>query len=253
MKKIKKVIIVFANERMLQREADLYKRLGSMINASIQSIVVSEIEYKKISADTVMVVDEADFCVLDCLMKIPTGCGLVIGFTASPATGLDNVEANFISKLGFKFFQSTFKKPISLKPDATTLEDFFAKVGHINEPIRIVYCEESFVDDVKKVAGDGFIIRMNEENAEILVGLDMVPGQVLIVTDPDLMRGIDYRAPSCGIHLLIARAFQHTRAARQGLGRVGRQGDKFERKRLDTLVDIVDKNLEAAFIGNLNK
>lgn len=45
--------------------------------------------------------------------------------------------------------------------------------------------------------------------------------KVMVVTDPELMRGFDYRCKS-GIDLLICRPFDHDRAYEQGIGRVGR-------------------------------
>ena len=53
----------------------------------------------------------------------------------------------------------------------------------------------------------------------------------LIVTDPELMRGIDYRAAigkdteSDGIDLLVARSFNSPREVEQGLSRVGRYNE----------------------------
>ena len=49
----------------------------------------------------------------------------------------------------------------------------------------------------------------------------------LIVTELELMRGVDYHTPNyeVGIDLLIARDFPSTRAYEQGLGRVGRYNE----------------------------
>ena len=53
---------------------------------------------------------------------------------------------------------------------------------------------------------------------------------VLVVTEPALMRGFDYRC-STGIALLVARAFDGQRAYFQALGRVGRYGEPCRRVR----------------------
>ena len=52
----------------------------------------------------------------------------------------------------------------------------------------------------------------------------MVPGDVYLVTNQDLMRGYDYRCID-GIALLIGKQLDSERARDQALGRVGRYGD----------------------------
>ena len=63
----------------------------------------------------------------------------------------------------------------------------------------------------------------------------------LIVTDLDLMRGVDYHTPEykVGIDLLIARDFPSTRAYEQGLGRVGRYSEPCTRYKWDQLPSTV--------------
>ena len=62
---------------------------------------------------------------------------------------------------------------------------------------------------------------------------------LLIATDDVYMRAIDYRAPDTGMSLVIAKSFNHSRQSLQGLGRVGRNGDKCNRVRLEN-VELVD-------------
>lgn len=49
--------------------------------------------------------------------------------------------------------------------------------------------------------------------------------QLVVVIEPESMRGVDYRAPVMGILLLVGRSFCNIRDADQGLKRVGRKGD----------------------------
>ena len=53
--------------------------------------------------------------------------------------------------------------------------------------------------------------------------------QLVVVTDELYMRGIDYRAPTLGLDLMIDATFSSDRAYAQGLARVGRFGDPCER------------------------
>jgi hypothetical protein len=57
------------------------------------------------------------------------------------------------------------------------------------------------------------------------------------------MRGVDYRATSIGIHLLLCAPFSNKRELIQAAMRVGRQGDQCQRFKLKGLV-LVDKAAE---------
>jgi hypothetical protein len=64
--------------------------------------------------------------------------------------------------------------------------------------------------------------------------------RTLIATDIAAMRGIDYRAPTKGICLLVCKSFSNKRESNQAGYRVGRQADKCARlilKGLDLLDD----------------
>jgi hypothetical protein len=66
------------------------------------------------------------------------------------------------------------------------------------------------------------------------------------------MRGLDYRAPSNGIALLIAASFENRREAMQGLSRVGRYSDPCERIGF-VGTPLISESLETAYFGRLGK
>ena len=72
----------------------------------------------------------------------------------------------------------------------------------------------------------------------------------LIVTDEELMRGIDYRLKKTegskddGIDLLVMRSFSSKRAVEQGLSRVGRYNEPCRRYKLES-VGLLDTEAEA--------
>ena len=77
-------------------------------------------------------------------------------------------------------------------------------------------------------------LNINEEiiNTDVLSCIEQqTDGRypVMVATDVTYMRAIDYRSRKKGIHLVIARSFEHGRQAEQALGRVGRQGDPCKR------------------------
>ncbi len=69
---------------------------------------------------------------------------------------------------------------------------------------------------------------------------------LVIATQEESMRGIDYRAPLNGITLIVAKSFENSREADQGLKRVGRQNDPCYRILLKS-VPLIDPVLEAAY------
>ena len=70
----------------------------------------------------------------------------------------------------------------------------------------------------------------------------LIAQDVLLVTKPALMRGIDYRVKqgTMGISLLVMSPFENKRAYVQALGRVGRFHEKARRFVWDQLQEPVD-------------
>ena len=75
---------------------------------------------------------------------------------------------------------------------------------------------------------------------------------LLVADSPDVaMRGLDYRAPTHGLLLLIYNSFSHRRQASQALYRVGRHGDSFSRYRVEN-IPLIDKDQEELYKAGLN-
>ena len=76
---------------------------------------------------------------------------------------------------------------------------------------------------------------------------------VLLVTDTELSRGIDYRAAegTIGIALLVMSSTQSQRAYVQLLGRVGRYREPCKRFVWDQLDETVCPNLKAMLLNKL--
>jgi len=127
---------------MHQREKDLYHDLSSALDAKVQTTTPSEVSCKNISSDTVLIVDEADFCLLDEKMQVPKGAGLVIGFTATPVKTLQSTEADYLRSHSFKFFDSAFQSNYDLEIPEISLQDFMSET---TAHIALIYCEDSFI------------------------------------------------------------------------------------------------------------
>ena len=70
--------------------------------------------------------------------------------------------------------------------------------------------------------------------------------RILVVDDPQIMRGTDFRAPSTGIALVVDRGLESERDAQQALGRVGRFGERCVRYIVEN-VQLVDEHLHVKF------
>ena len=92
---------------------------------------------------------------------------------------------------------------------------------------------------------------LNETNSSLLENLDyFADTDIVVVTNPELILGFNYRAQTRGIALFIDRPFQHRWAFLQGLGRVGKFNDNYKVFK-SGLIDLFDAEAEAQFAGNL--
>ena len=88
------------------------------------------------------------------------------------------------------------------------------------------------------------------EHLDDLEALQLEEYPILLVDDPQYMRGHNYRSQK-GIMLILCRGFKTKRDAVQGIGRVGRYNDPCTRYR--TVENLVDKALLFEYLGGLQK
>jgi hypothetical protein len=90
----------------------------------------------------------------------------------------------------------------------------------------LFYCNEPMMEFIKS-SEQQFICADDPANDKTLRNLNERVGEnfgLVVATDPDAMRGVDYRADD--ILLLVGKSFGNARDGDQGLKRVGRNGDK---------------------------
>ena len=81
---------------------------------------------------------------------------------------------------------------------------------------------------------------------------------LLFITDPDLLRGVDYRADEDanvaeGLSIMIMESLPTKRAFLQAMGRVGRCNESYLRFVWDGLVNEVDLELESHIRARLHQ
>jgi len=89
-----------------------------------------------------------------------------------------------------------------------TLKDFLSYQDPelSDQMAKMVYGNEQIVEEIEKLISKSQYL-VNETQTECLKQLETIANsQVLIVTDPELMRGFDYRS-TVGIALLITSPF----------------------------------------------
>lgn len=97
-------------------------------------VTANEFNFKSVNAGHVVIIDEADNCLLDQQMKLPErGTGMVIGFTATAFKTEKGVEENFLNVKSFIVFDSKMVKNEPLQPVLISVQDFFKLHAQIKD------------------------------------------------------------------------------------------------------------------------
>ena len=110
--------------------------------------------------------------------------------------------------------------------DVVIVKDYHEYFTKSQGQAKLVYCDDDDKDAVIAAAKNccpNIAVKENGVTRKELHGND--EKNLLIVTEERLMRGFDYRAPTTGFALLIAKQLPNKRAYLQALGRVGRMGE----------------------------
>jgi hypothetical protein len=101
------------------------------------------------------------------------------------------LEQKYLEKLGFVMKESVFKTDIDI---SRVFETTLSKFMRTNDGFaKLIYCNVSDVDDIKLLAT--VTQRWVEVNCKVHSLLNkMHPSTVFVVTEPELMRGMDYRS-----------------------------------------------------------
>ena len=121
----------------------------------------------------------------------------------------------------------------------------------------LVYCTEEHRAELEKaLEAESSSVLVNNCEKEVIEHLDDLDAlkletyPILLVDDPQYMRGHNYRSKT-GIMLILCRGFKTKRDSVQGIGRVGRYSDPCTRYRTEE--NLVDKVLLREYLGELQK
>ena len=121
----------------------------------------------------------------------------------------------------------------------------------------LVYCTKEHREELEQaLVAENPSVYVNNCERKVIEHLDDLDAlklnkyPVLLIDDPQYMRGHNYRSKK-GIMLILCRGFKTKRDSVQGIGRVGRYNDPCTRYK--TVEDLVDKALLRDYLGGLYK
>ena len=151
----KKVVVVFHNKTVQQQDALVFTSLQEIMkgsNITVETVVGIELAMKMLNKNTLLILDEVDYHLLDCNSTIPqqlaeTNVYGVIGFSATvPQTSTK--EFYGLEKQGFKIYNSCVNPEI-----ATTTEAEITLEAFLNAPERakLIYANKDIIETIHEV------------------------------------------------------------------------------------------------------
>ena len=243
--KDKRFTILYSSELLKSADEAKFRHLEKLLYKSEIHQVVFNPDVpirEQVDETTFLLVDEADTIFLDHAV-VPANKN-IIALSATVVTPELNTEYNFLQNNKFHCTNSHiagFINPDTAWPRVTVAQ-FRDKSA---EYAKLIYDPANMLKDAPNQ------LAITDTNCRDLHRLkNLTKDDTMVVTDAELMRGVDYRS-STGISLLIMGPFASTRAFVQGLGRVGRYTERCQRFLHRDLQSPVDANSQAGIIGLL--
>lgn len=218
--------VVFTTKLLKQASQAYYEKIAAVLGLTLKLMVYDP----NFSLDGIVlpghyaIVDEADAILLDHAETLTNP--RVLALSATPFSNHVAEREHIENVLGFTVIDSKMEGSISFESEKTataraSVERFFAaSKGYA----KIIYNTGASHPEIMR--------RATHTNPTDLAFLkQLTPDHVILLTDPTLARGIDFRAHerTRGIALFVMSACHSSRAYLQLLGRVGRYREPCER------------------------
>ena len=244
------VIYVFPNEHLKLRDQRAFRE--SFESANLAPRVhyragLDQVPEGLTEKEALLIFDEADCFIFADPERFDKKVGAVpcVCLTATPSAddGESEIEETVLGHLNFALVDGGAVAARELDFDGKLAKEEMArKLREGNETTLVFTSDAEWVKD----ACNGRPLYINAEALEKSAqSLDAAHGKVapvLAITDRELMRGVDFRAPLAGITLFLCASLTNKRELQQALGRVGRNGDA-ARRYLMAGVEAVDRAL----------
>ena len=247
---IDRFTVVFTSELLRRASEGFYKEVAAVLGVELDLQVYGP----KSRLDGLVkegyyaVIDEADLVLLDHAEHLTNPRMLALSATPYSKAA---VEREYLEqRLGFTVIDSKMEGSVSVQSASTatttaSADKFFAETRSY---AKIIYAPSHSDHEICQ--------RATLTNHEDLARLkQLTVNDVLLITDPTLARGVDYRAAegTHGIALFVMSACDSDRAYVQLLGRVGRYREPCLRYVWDGLRSEVDSLKQATMLGNLRR
>ena len=232
----------------------MYEKMERLLNIQVHTSVGINETVMEMTKDDLLILDEADWHLLDQISDLPKKSYGIIAMTATEVGNQYGVEKKRLDTLKITIHDSKIPANFDVEQVLEKISDVdFLDRERNSEHARLIWCIEDTLAHFSNLATDlGYEVLHNHRDITNL--RELTHQFCLIVTDIELMRGVDYHTPEfkSGIDLLIARDFPNTRAYTQGLGRVGRYGEACNRWVWDKFTDsVVNEKEEAELRGKI--
>ena len=169
-KNLGKIYIVFSSEILRDSDRQVYDNLKRfMPNAEVELYVGMEGAVKVMQSNDLMIIDEADYQLIDLLNEMPDKNCKVIAMSATSFRNEGGLEEDYLKWLNFKVYDSFIEKRFS--PDdplhKVTKEDFFDKSSIPGA--RLIFCDPSEEENYRsEAARNDFEPLVNHDNTKDL-------------------------------------------------------------------------------------
>ena len=231
-----KFAIVFSSELLRDVDGGKYEQLAELLDVHI-SLVVFDPEKAvtdQIDSDFFLLIDEADQVLLDHATRFYNA--EIVGLTATQFIDELEFERDWLENHKYHCIDSKLEGFID--PDDVVDSDLIGFMKAAQGYGKLIYATG---DDIERVKSEVTPTLVDCDDLQVLKKLG--PDDVLLISKPCLMRGIDYRCDqsrSRGLAIIIMSQFGHTRDLIQGLGRVGRYHEAYLRFKSSHMTHAVD-------------
>ena len=262
---MRRIFVCFSSSILYETDKKVYSDLNHFLAIKIVPVVGLEKAAGEMTSQDLLIFDEADYHLFDDVCKrkarLPK-CKGIIGLTATSFQVDGGVEYEYLKRQSFTLIASGI--PDSTNEVQLTPIDLPSFFTNSKDRPLLVFCDKTRENEVIQIARENCSVHvaLNDLPREILTNcrdmttLRALTRQVLIISDLELVRGVDYRSvDERGLELLITRSLPSKRELKQLKGRVGRCGEVCVRYCLDILTaeTLVDKENELTIAGNISQ
>jgi len=140
------ISIVFPSEILLETDREMYTKIATMLSIEIKlhvGLTVEELD--AIRPNTLLILDEGDWYLLDLLGNLPKSYMGIIAMTATVVGSDNGIEMKYLTELGFKMNDSKIPPNFDTKENLTSIsvDEFASRMK--SQRARLIWCNNDKV------------------------------------------------------------------------------------------------------------